>query len=73
MNPREFCVWLHGVFEATGSPTLGERHTKMIRDKLDAVFEHVVGDIDTDAADDPDTEKPSNKPFTFNYPDGARC
>lgn len=40
---RKFCYWLQGIFE--GNPELTEldaEQTKVIKDRLDKVFEHVV-------------------------------
>lgn len=48
-NSREFCFWMQGFFETTKPKTIGEKETKVIKEKLSAVFKH---DIDPSMGDE---------------------
>lgn len=45
MTPQEFCYWLQGYFELTGSPTpvgLHANQVQQIRNHLNMVFIHSI-------------------------------
>jgi len=42
MNTVEFCYWLNGYFELSGSKKLTEEQVKVVKEHLDLVFEKVT-------------------------------
>lgn len=42
MTSRDFAYWLQGFFEISGSTTLTEEQTKMIKNHLNMVFRHEI-------------------------------
>lgn len=43
MDPENFVYWLQGFFEITGKPvSLNEEQTKMVKDHLEYVFQHMA-------------------------------
>lgn len=42
MKSRDFCFWLQGFFEITGTNTITESQSKMIRNHLNLVFKHEI-------------------------------
>lgn len=38
MNPRDFCMWLHGFFEIAGTNKLTEKQVEMVKTHLDLMF-----------------------------------
>lgn len=43
MTPENFCFWLQGMFELTDQRQLDEKQTRVVREHLALVFEHVTG------------------------------
>ena len=42
MNEREFCYWLHGMFELTDADELTPDQVKMVKEHLKLVFTKVT-------------------------------
>ena len=54
MTSRDFCYWLQGCFEITGSSQLDERQVQIIKNHLNMVFVH---EIDPSMGDESHQEK----------------
>jgi hypothetical protein len=42
MTSRDFCYWLQGFYEITGTDIISEPQSKMIRRHLNLVFKHEI-------------------------------
>lgn len=42
MTSRDFCFWLQGHFEISGSQALGEKETATVKRHLAIVFKHEI-------------------------------
>lgn len=42
MKSRDFCYWLQGFFELSGSPSLDSNQVEAIRNHLNMVFAHEI-------------------------------
>ncbi|MCH9735824.1 MAG: hypothetical protein K0U78_14940 [Actinomycetia bacterium] len=45
MNSIDFCFWLQGHFEISGSEQLTEKQVKVIKNHLNLVFKHEIDPI----------------------------
>jgi len=50
MTSRDFCYWLQGHFEISGSTNLTEKQVEVIRNHLNMVFKHEIDPSHGDAA-----------------------
>lgn len=42
MTSRDFCYWLQGFFELTGTESVTQEQVKVIRNHLNMVFKHEI-------------------------------
>ena len=52
MNERDFCYWLHGLFELGDPEVLNKKQTGLIKRHLEFVFDNVTEDNDENDIED---------------------
>lgn len=78
MTSRDFCYWLQGFYEITGTDTISESQSKMIRRHLNLVFKHEIDpsipDLTGELQAIHDGKPPfNNKPLPFQGDGLVRC
>ena len=58
MTSRDFCYWLQGAFEITGTQELNKEQIQVIKNHLNLVFYH---EIDPSFGDDQDKQEEMNQ------------